>query len=387
MKLLKTLILICLLLFPFGELLRFDLGSDIAVRLLDLLVLFTAISFIANSIKNKKIPKTYLNKPILIFGLICLTSLVLNISALNSVQFFTSFLYLLRWVSYACIFFVVSSFEKKIKVLVKKLLLFDGLIILSFGYIQYFLYPNLRNLYYLGWDEHNYRMFSTFLDPNFLGAFLVLYFLFLTSFLSRKNKYFQLLMLVMALTLIGIFLTFSRGAILMLVVSLGVYFTLIERKKYMLGLIGSVVVLIMLLTPIFTTENTNLFRTTSSLARVKTYRNAFKIIIDHPVLGVGFNAYRYAQESYGFENKSTKYPSHGASSVDNSFLFVLATTGVIGLLAYLNIWKTIFNHFRKSPIIIASIFGLFINSFFINSLFFPSMMLWMWALIGIIEDS
>jgi len=85
-------------------------------------------------------------------------------------------------------------------------------------------------------------------------------------------------------------------------------------------------------------ENMNLFRRTSSLARLNNYSTAIKIITGHPLLGVGFNSYRYVKEMYikpGLGN----IPSHADAGLDNSFLFILATTGIIGLLAYLFLWE------------------------------------------------
>ena len=40
-----------------------------------------------------------------------------------------------------------------------------------------------------------------------------------------------------------------------------------------------------------------------------------------------------------------------------------------------------------SIVILASSIGIFVNAFFINSLFYPSIMLWMWVLIGLRDNS
>lgn len=391
MKLLKNLTLLSLFLFPFGEILRFDLGNNIAIRVLDVTVGLTTICFILLSIKNKKPAKSYLKKPILIFSFVAFISLIVNLTWINPSQFFVAILYFVRWISYACIFFVISSLDKKFKKTINKILLFDGLLILILGFVQYFLYPNLRNLYYLGWDEHNYRMFSVFLDPNFAGAFFVLFLLFLVglmhTYLGTKQKMYTILLAAISIfTLIAIFLTYSRSAILMLAAGLSVYLILIGKEKFLPTLFIGIIAVIVFLTPTYNKENTNLFRVTSSMARVETYNNSLKIIKDHPFFGVGFNAYRYAQQKYKFRPVETKYSSHADAGVDNSFLFVLVTTGIMGFLAYINIWKEILVKNKKSTVLIASILGLFINSFFINSLFFPSIMLWMWVLIGISED-
>lgn len=424
MKVLNFLLILILLSLPFGELLRFDLGNNISLKPLDLLVVVTAIYFFLFAvIKNKKLQNTFLNKPLIIFSTTALFSLLINSFYLKTDQLIVAFLYWLRFVCYASIYFIILSLNKNVLKKIPAILLFDGLIILILGFIQYFLYPNLRNLYYLGWDEHNYRLFSVFLDPNFAGAFFVLYLIFLLGFqlslrAKRSNllkssgqapqsfrlpRFFQSLAMtkygiyiLSGLTFIAIFLTYSRSALLMLVVGVGTYLILIRKKNYLFALIGLLALIITVLIPTFNKENTNLLRITSSLARVESYNKALRVISDHPFFGVGFNAYRYAQQSYGVYNTSTKYQSHGDAGADSSLLFVTATTGVVGFTAYLYLWFVILKlalSYRKqknnvySVVLISSIVGLFVNSIFINSLFFPIIMLWMWITISLIEVS
>src|SRR5258708_13426785 len=122
-----------------------------------------------------------------------------------------SFLYLLRWVSFMSIFFAVIQLDQKFKKKIIWLLFADGLLIALIGFLQFFFYPSLSNLFYLGWDNHLYRLFSSFLDPNFFFAFFLLYLFYLAGFLftrdkkNTRNVTIQSLFLV--LTLIATFLT------------------------------------------------------------------------------------------------------------------------------------------------------------------------------------
>jgi len=168
-------------------------------------------------------------------------------------------------------------------------------------------------------------------------------------------------------------------------------------------------------------EGVKLLRTASLISRSEYLNNAIIIFIDHPVLGVGFNSYRYAQHRYGFIDDISLKTSHAGSGTDNSFLFVLATTGIIGFTVYLYMWFKILKNayynkrhsgersdsriskrgwrfwtsqndaslFQKtiSVVILASSIGIFVNAFFINSLFYPSIMLWMWVLIGLLDNT
>lgn len=398
MKLLKIIFTAALLTLLTGEIFRIDISNNIAFRLMDIMFFLCSVIFILLCIRYKKFPKSYLFNKIMFFGALAAASLFINSFSLNPEQLFVSGLYLARWIIYTMVFFIMGTFDRKFIYIIKNVLFIIGIIIVLLGYIQFFLYPNLRNLFYLGWDEHNYRMFSVFLDPNFAGAFFVLYFLFVSAtakdyLLKKKGKHAAALFMVSVLTIAAIFLTYSRSALLMLAAGSITYLVLIRRKMFLFAFLGAFAIIIVLLSPTFKSENTNLLRITSSLARVETYSNSIKIIKDHPFLGVGFNAYRYAQQSYGFRDARTQFPQHADAGVDNSFLFVAATTGVIGFGAYLYLWfsilKRAFYHYSRNNvyavIIICSSLALFVNSFFINSFFFPAIMLWMWVLIGMME--
>lgn len=400
MKWHKWLSVLILILMPFGELFRIEVRQDAAIRPLDVLIGITALYWVINLLIHKKINFTYLNKPLLIFLIVGVLSLLINMVNFSISQIAIASLYLLRFLSYAVGGMIFLKLDRAFKLKVIKGVFVGGLLVVLLGYVQYFLYPNLRNLYYLGWDEHNHRLFSTFLDPNYAGAFLVLFLLFSVGFMilyvrERKRREVFLSAGVLVVTVIAIFLTYSRSAILMMVFGLATYLWLINRKRLIILLLGIIIFAILALSPTFNKENTNLFRVTSSLARVETYRNAQKIIQDHPILGVGFNTYRYAQQSYGFRSKTTKYSSHADAGTDSSLLFVTATTGIVGLAAYLYIWLVVIKRMYKLKVnnkkifpnvAISSIAGLAVNSLFINSLFFTSIMLWMWILIALSED-
>jgi O-antigen ligase len=310
--------------------------------------------------------------------------------------------------SYAGLFFVVVQFDHHFKKKLRTFLFVDGLVIVVLGYLQYFFYPSLKSLYALGWDEHMYRLFSVFLDPNFAGAFFVCYFIFIAgmvyeSFPNRHSgkrsasrmTYRVALIIVLVLALGAIFLTYSRSALLMLLLSSAVFLVLIQKKKLLLLLVGIMLAFTFSISSFFYIENINLFREASSKARLGNYGVAIKIITDRPVFGVGFNSYRYAKDLYGIQHGWTNAPSHADAGVDNSFLFVLATTGIVGFAAYcwllvVLLKRALFLFHKKQRIIgavvFASLIGLFISASFINSLFFPALLLWLWVLLGIMEE-
>jgi len=380
MNLLKTILIFVLLIFPLGEVIRIDFGNGFIAKPLDIGVGVIVLSWLAIKLfKKQKIAQIKILIAVVLFTLSGLFSLLINSMHLTMTEFLVSFSYLIRWVAYAGTFFVVSDFDKEFKKKILDLLLVSGSLIVGLGYLQYFFYPNLKNLYYLGWDEHLHRMFSVFLDPNFAGAFFVLFFLFLANlFFKKKNL---LVGLLLALTLGAVFLTFSRSALIMLIVSSSLFFVLMNKKMWIAILMAITVLVLVMSSGYFNIENVNLFRAVSAEARLKTAGEAIGIIQNHPVFGIGFNAYRYAKFNYRLKAQNAEIISHADAGTDNSFLFVLATTGIIGLIAYIFLWLRILR--IASVLAIASIVGVFINSLFINSLFYSFIMLWLWIIIAI----
>ncbi len=398
MGVLKIIFSLLILSFPIAGIGRFQFSNGVTFSINDVFLIILVTFWIAYHLLNKKkVVKNSLTKPIAIFIGISLTSLILNIQHLSLENFLVSFLYLLRWTMYALIFFIIKDFDKKFKNIIPYLLLFSGSLIVFLGYIQYFFYPSLKNLSYLGWDEHLYRMFSTFLDPNFAGAFFVLFFIFILGLISQYLKNNQIshamaLSLLNLFVLIAVYLTYSRSAFIMLIISLSVFLFLIKKWKLIIFTLAGLLLIVFIVPKSFQTEGTNLLRTFSSGQRIESSQVAVKIFESSPIYGVGFNAYRYAQNKYGLNDKIWQI-THSGAGTDNSFLFVLATTGIIGLVSYLYLIFSIFAlakvNFKNnifSIILFSSLAGLIFNSLFINSLFYVFVLEWIWITASLIEN-
>lgn len=390
MSFFNTLFFLLWFTIPFGQLARLQITNDIAINVLDIVVIFLLLSWI---LKRKFfIQKFVFKKEIFIFWVICSISLLLNFINLTAGQFLISFLYLLRFIVYSSVYFIVSSLEKEEKKRVFSWMRISGFFIVFFGYIQYFFYTDLRNLYYLGWDEHIYRMFSTFLDPNFAGVFFVLYLLFVGNYIFIQKRKSIFWFGVLAITLGAVYLSFSRTALLMLFISVTVYTILIKKIRWVFVLAGISIGVMLISSRFFYIENINLLRTASSFARIDSMKDALIVIQKNPVLGVGFNAYRYSQIRYGIRDETTQYVSHSDAGTDNSYLFVWATTGIIGLLSFLYLWfRVIKMSWSKKllniQLVLPSVLGFLVSGLFINSLFFPVLILWIWSIIGLMENT
>lgn len=398
MDVLKYLLVILIVIFPIAEIGKLQLGS-IALSINDLFLFLTVLFWAIFNFKKIKLNKYFLTKPIFLFTLVGFFSILFNPLGLDETALLTSVLYLIRWILYATVYFMLVSQDKKFLKKFSDLLLIPITLFIAIGYIQFIFYDNLKNLIYLGWDEHLYRLFSSFLDPNFAGTFLVISLIFLTyktiEYIKTKESikiYFILILTFF--NFLAIYLTYSRSAIIMLFISVITFLILTKRKILLPILLIPLIAFIFISPKSFQTEGTNLLRIASGEARIQSASIALDIISKHPVLGVGFNAYRYAQNKYANLTDAKWETTHSGAGTDNSFLFVLATTGIVGFSAYIYLIYRIFrlgkinlNKSSFSPVLIAVLAGVLVNSLFINSLFYVYIMEWVWIMAALTENN
>ncbi|MBI4991232.1 hypothetical protein HZB96_04020 [Candidatus Gottesmanbacteria bacterium] len=111
-----------------------------------------------------------------IFVAVAIISLIFSPINLNINEKLISSLYIIRLFSYFFVYLTVRYLTDSSTIggvhsdtpeVFLRLLTFAGVILAVIGWLGYFLYPDLRNLYYLGWDPHYKRIFSSFFDPNY----------------------------------------------------------------------------------------------------------------------------------------------------------------------------------------------------------------------------
>lgn len=401
MVILKALFFLILILsFPLGEIARFSLGNGISFNLNDVLIFGISLVWVFLLINKKVQFKADLKNPIFLFTGVAIVSLALNILNYKITEVLISSLYILRWVLLSVVYFSFLSLPSKFRKGAPLLMILSGTFFALVGYVQYFLYPSLRNLYYLGWDEHLYRLFSSFLDPNFSGIFLALVFVLvlgeLISSIKENSKYRHLYGPIFPIILFAVFLTYSRAAVIALIVSVFTYFVISGYRKIAIGSVLFVLLAIVLSPKSFQTEGTNFFRTASGNARIESIKKGIEIFQKNPVFGIGFNTYRFEQYKRGFINKKDWQVTHAGAAPDNSFVFVLATTGIIGLSVYLyflySLFKNAISNFKNKEkrgyaiVLFSSLLGVVASSIFINSLFYPFILVWIWLLVGLTES-
>lgn len=338
----KIIFFTTLALFPFGQLFKFGIFNlfDVAVLLLAIITVF----------KKPNYPEWY--KYFVYFLTFCIFSLAINYKLFE----LKSLLYLVRFWSYSMVAVYISNFVK-VKSSVTSFLLVASITSAIFGWLQYLIWPDLTALKFLGWDDHLLRMAGTFLDPTFLGLILVL------GIIVASEKFPK----VMYFLLFSLAFTYSRASYL--VVSLFLLF----KQKYLALLLF---VLIIIFLPKNIGEGTNLTRTTSGTNKLINYQETWQIFKESPVVGIGFNNLCPARQNFvGDENND----SHACSGSDSSILFLLATTGMIGLILFVNFIVLIPTNY----LLISSFLAVLLHSTFSNSLFYPHTMFWLFALVGL----
>lgn len=383
MRMIWLLTNIAIAIIPLGNLLRFDVGTGVALLGLDIVVGLLFLATLPHHVKRRSpLLSDRLFQFFSGFVGIGFVSLLAGAGTLGPVAFGVSVLYLARFVAYGSILWLIPLFPKeKVHILLRRLA-FAGLATAVLGLGQYFLYPDLRNLFYLGWDEHLYRLFGTFLDPNFTGAFLVLTLGMVMGMKLLYTHKANLIVLISSVLALSVALTYSRGTYLMLLGSVTLYALLQRKWRLIRNTIIVFTVLFSLLATNRSSEGVNLLRTASIGARVTEYSQAREIIKEKPLIGVGFNAYRYAQLRHGYIDLETWTTDHAGAGVPNSYLFVLATTGIVGFILFVGMWWQIVQRLMHEPVILTLLFGIGVHAFFENTLFYPYLMFVVFILVS-----
>ncbi len=357
--------------------------AEVNVYLQDLLIGLTVISWLVwHRVRRKPFLKPALFFPIMLFFLTALLSLLVNFFNFSSREILVASLYLLRWIFYAGIYLVVYDlvFYRFIKTsTIKTSLILMGAAAAVFGLVQYFIYPDLGNLAYLGWDPHKYRVFGTFFDPAFLGLILVLSLILLYKNFWAPRMAAAILFITCYLALA---LTYSRSSYLAFIAGMGVISWLKNSPKIFLFSFLLILGTLVLLPRPAGSEGVKMEREESIFGRIKNWQESLIIFKDKPVFGVGFDTYRYVQKNHGFISLNNWQVSHSGAGADSSLLLVLATTGILGFLAYVYLLYRIYRSFKKEVVILACLGAVLIHAWFSNSLFYPWIMLWLWILVG-----
>jgi len=379
----EVILFIALLL---GQVGRIQITQDIAVTVQDVAVLAYLLFHIRQLLKHMY-KNLYFFFPFLSIFLVCIVSLAFNLWRYSEQQLFVGVMYFMRFVLYWKLYMVVRHGNKPLRYWFKWLYLL-GIGYACIGLLQLVLYPNLRNLQYLGWDPHYYRLFSTLFDPNFAGILLVLSGI-VGIYLWQKEKGQRLLILTgELLLLIAILFTYSRSTYVAVIAAAFLYMGIYKQWKWIIGIIGFGILIVFF--PKIGGISTTITRLWSVYGRIANWQEGMQLFWQTPVIGYGFNMLRAIQRSsmesiYG-------YVSHATGGVDNSLLFILMTTGFSGLFAFgymaysqLKLLTVLKKRQQLKSICLSVFLAIFVHGMFVNSWFYPTVFLWIWVFLGAVE--
>lgn len=279
-------------------------------------------------------------------------------------------------------------------------------IVLLLGFIQFYFVPDIsRWSTEGGLDPHTGRLLGTWLDPNFMAGFIS--FLFPLGlgywYQLRKKKQkigFSFFLIACALAL---FFTFSRSGYLAGAFGVGLFLVLRDPKVLLILLLcvgigiasnqraqkrlteftGTISALLL--------HDTDEIDPTANL-RLKSWQESLSLWEKYPILGIGYNTYRYRASEEGIVDEN--YFSSGGS--DSTHITILVTSGIIGFLAFLWFYGTLFwknaqrFFWEKNELFwgfSAGVAALFLHGIFVNSIFFPLLFLPVIAIAGVLEPS
>ena len=238
------------------------------------------------------------------------------------------------------------------------------------GLGQYIIYPDVRFLQVTEWDPHYFRVVGSWLDPGFTGILLVFTLILLTlkPFIHKFTQY-----LTWSGTYLALALTYSRSSYLAFLAAMAWIAWKVKGWRFFFKMAVLLTITITILPRASGGEGVRLERTNSILARIESWKTAWGIFTKAPILGVGFNTYRYAQ--------GASLKSHAGAGADSSLLFVAATTGILGLGVYLWYLKQLFTLSTENLALEATLVAVLVHSLFLNSLFYPAVMVWLSLLV------
>ncbi len=356
---LNKLLLIAVCLFTLGNVSSLSRFGGNNIYLYDIYLSFFNIGVFIWYIKRKQILIPLNILFVVTFLIFSLLSTLFSIANYPISDQFLVLGYLVRFGNYSFFGFLIYILLKS-KILLtidfQNILKLNFYLLFILNMAQYFLFRDISSLSIYGFDPHQNRLTGTFLDPNYMGIYLIIYFLF--SELTLNSRFVSISSFIMIL------LTESRSAFLTLLLAL--FILMFRSPKYLLF-----VALLFVFS--FGTSFINRIELTkaandSSNLRIESWKNAIQLYSLSPEFGIGFNNYRNMSKFFNLTSPENYY-SNSSNSSDSSLLSILVMTGGIGLFLFLLYLISFGLRVYDNLIYLAVIF---FNSIFINSLLFPT---------------
>jgi len=306
-----------------------------------------------------RLKKTVIDKPFMLYVVMALISvfisLYFNANPYNII--FEAIIFL----GYAFVFYLIVNNikdEKQIR-LVFLLLTASAFLVSIYGIMQYFIDPKKISIPFLTYPadhpslylflDRNRRIFSTFVNPNLLGNYLVMFmFIPLGIFLNEKRDSRYIYLILFAITMYCLFLTGSRGALIGFIAGMFVLFLTdgfnIKRVFKYLFVVLVLVSLALIISPRIIEFNTITFSDFSMGVRVQNYKRIFETIEEYPFgMGLGTSSgIDYLSEIQIIEVGPGMIWQTGVHSLYGSIIIKM---GIFGLLFFLWIMRKVYSSF------------------------------------------
>ncbi|MEX1112271.1 MAG: O-antigen ligase family protein [Candidatus Andersenbacteria bacterium] len=264
-------------------------------------------------------------------------------------------------------------------------------VLIGLGFLQLVLASDLSFLSQYGWDPHQRRLVSSWLDPNFMGAFFLIVLPWLAVQAKNNWKYAALA----AVTLIALLATQSRSSLVALAAVAGVAFPFIvwalpQKFPAVWQRISVIAVVINLVIMMFVggvfllggRAGGFVRHDPTVVLRTESFSLAWQRVVQpNTLLGVGYNAYQFAAAETGLIGD---FSLHSRAGADNSWVTLWATTGVLGMLLFALPWAVAAMYLglravRRADWIAGAgplaILGLFVHSQFVNSFLYAHLLI------------
>lgn len=364
---LGSFFLLSIFLLILGPFFTISLGS-LNVYPFDLGIFVSSLYFLTHILKNRVFR---IDLSFILFLAFCSFALITTIFSVKLENLFGALLYLFRFVTYFLfsyfVYLLVLSGDLKKEEILRYLKISSFFLIIT-SFIQYFFFRDISFMSFRGFDPHTTRMSGFFLDPNFLGIFIVIFYYENSQYF--KNIYFEYLFIFM------VFLTQSRSALLSLLICI----FLLNYKR-----IDKIFLNVVFISLLFFLNSSILDRIShasaandSSYLRIESWKNGIYLYSFSDLFGVGLNNYRNSLISTNLISPEF-YSSNSSSYSDSSLISVLAMTGLIGLVLFILIFTSYLNNFFSLVLLVV----IFFNSVIINSLFYPAVTVFLFLLLNL----
>ena len=338
---------------------------------------------------------------IVFFGLFFAAS---AISIINSVSFNASFQGIIKLIKYILIFLVCSE-EIRDKKHISRIIIaicsgvclvaVDALWQMVFGY-DFIRHNAMQSAVGLP------RPTAAFPNPNVFGIYMAALtpLIFGLTFFYFKGKSKLLMLIVSVLSLLGVYLSLSRGA------GLGVYLAILflsiaNKKKLLTSVLAGILIVFPFVMPKNIKQwakevNYNPVVFMCNQDRISIYNNAINMIKHHPFIGVGLNTF---SKNYGkYKTAQAEKYAHTADTIyaHNIYLQMAGETGLLGLAAFLlflfQVFRQAFNTSRElndkylkiiGLSLVACVIAFLVNGLTETSLYYPRVVMVFWYLIGV----